>query len=128
MTVVADSSAVLAYLLDEPADLDLELALAGATISTVNVSEVAMKLLVNGATRATIDTLLVQLKLVVVPLDSATALDAAELELSARSKGLSLGDRCCLALAAKLGLPALTGDRAWADLGAAAGCEIVLIR
>lgn len=128
MTVVADSSAVLAYLLDEPADLDLELALAGATISTVNLCEVATKLLAKGATRVTMATLFVQLKLVVVPLDSATALDAAALQSLTRSAGLSLGDRCCLALAAKLGLPALTGDRAWADFGAAAGCEIVLIR
>jgi len=29
---------------------------------------------------------------------------------------LSLGDRACLALGERLGLPVVTADRAWADL------------
>jgi PIN domain nuclease of toxin-antitoxin system len=36
---------------------------------------------------------------------------------------LSLGDRCCLALALRLGVPAVTGDRSWLGLQ-----EIRLIR
>jgi PIN domain nuclease of toxin-antitoxin system len=32
-------------------------------------------------------------------------------------RGLSLGDRACLALAETLGLSAITADRHWAQLG-----------
>ncbi len=40
--------------------------------------------------------------------------------------GLSLADLCCLALAAKLGTPAVTADTAWQDVDA--GVEVVTIR
>lgn len=42
--------------------------------------------------------------------------------------GLSLGDRLCLALAKVKARPALTGDRAWAEVADAIGVEILLIR
>ena len=42
--------------------------------------------------------------------------------------GLSHGDRACLALAKKMGLPAVTADRAWAEIADAIGVEVVLIR
>ncbi|MGB6551513.1 MAG: hypothetical protein WBF24_22115, partial [Xanthobacteraceae bacterium] len=41
-------------------------------------------------------------------------------------RGLSLGDRACLALAEREGVPALTGDRNW--VGAVSGIEIRLFR
>jgi PIN domain nuclease of toxin-antitoxin system len=43
-----------------------------------------------------------------------------------KPQGLSLADRTCLALAARLGVPALTTDSAWADAEVAA--EVKLIR
>mgnify|MGYP001269866413 FL=1 len=42
--------------------------------------------------------------------------------------GLSHGDRACLALAKKMGFPAVTADRAWAEIADAIGIEVVLIR
>ena len=42
--------------------------------------------------------------------------DATSRPLITRAQGLSLGDRACLALALRLGLPALTTDRAWVEL------------
>jgi PIN domain nuclease of toxin-antitoxin system len=42
------------------------------------------------------------------------------------AQGLSLADCACLALAARLGVPALTTDRAWAD--ATVHAEVKLIR
>ena len=42
------------------------------------------------------------------------------------TRGVSLADRVCLALAIQRGLPVLTGDRAWADLGLPV--EVRLIR
>lgn len=43
-----------------------------------------------------------------------------------RAKGLGIADRACLALARRMGVPAVTADRAWAELHL--GVEVVLIR
>lgn len=45
---------------------------------------------------------------------------------AARPLGLSLGDRACLALAEHSGATAMTTDRAWGALGAAA--KVILAR
>jgi PIN domain nuclease of toxin-antitoxin system len=42
--------------------------------------------------------------------------------------GLSLGDRFCLALALRDGLPAWTADKAWRTIADAAKVKVVLIR
>jgi PIN domain nuclease of toxin-antitoxin system len=42
--------------------------------------------------------------------------------------GLSLGDRYCLALAKRDGVPAVTAERRWPDIAAAAGVAVTLIR
>ena len=43
-----------------------------------------------------------------------------------KGAGLSLGDRACLALAQRLGLPALTTDRAWKDLSLDIEVRVIL--
>lgn len=60
------------------------------------------------------------------PLDQSLACEIAKLRLPTKPFGLSLGDRACLALALQLQLPALTTDRAWANLNI--GVLIRLIR
>jgi len=50
---------------------------------------------------------------------------SAGFHLEARKLGLSLGDRACLALGARLGLPVPTADRAWIRL---AGVNVELVR
>lgn len=52
----------------------------------------------------------------VEPLSEADAVTAANLWTRTRAAGLSLGDRCCLALGARLALPTVTADPAWAGL------------
>lgn len=47
----------------------------------------------------------------IVPLSATQARLAAELVPHSRAQGLSLGDRCCLALAIERKLPVLAGDR-----------------
>jgi ribonuclease VapC len=42
-----------------------------------------------------------------------------------RSRGLSLGDRACLALEQQLNLPVFTTDRAWEGLGLRVGIRLV---
>ena len=62
----------------------------------------------------------------IVPFDSTDAERTGDLHGSTRAAGLSPADRACLALAARLGVPAVTADRAWAELDV--GVEIVCIR
>jgi ribonuclease VapC len=56
------------------------------------------------------------LSLQIVDFDQASAQRTAELRSLTRNFGLSLGDRACLALAEKLGCPALTSDKSWTRL------------
>lgn len=51
-----------------------------------------------------------------VDLDRKLGLRAGALWREVKPWGLSLGDRCCIALAEREGLPVLTSDKRWADL------------
>ena len=114
---VLDASALLALLnQEEGSDLVAELVAAGAAIGAVNLSEVAAKLSLAGMPEAQIRETLDPLGLEVVPFDGEQAYQAALLVGPTRAVGLSLGDRACLALAAQVGLPAVTADRAWRQL------------
>lgn len=52
----------------------------------------------------------------VLAFDARDAERVAQLIEHTRPHGLSLGDRACLALAARWEIPALTGDGAWAEV------------
>ncbi|MGO9959663.1 MAG: twitching motility protein PilT [Solirubrobacteraceae bacterium] len=65
-------------------------------------------------------------QLAVEPFTDADALAAAALFPKTTTKGLSLGDRSCLALAQRLGAPALTAEHVWAELEL--DIEVQLIR
>jgi ribonuclease VapC len=124
--VVLDASAVLAHLRGESGgDIALE-KLPGGLICTVNLTEVVQKLVDDGLADVDIRAALDDLAFAVVSFDETLALAAGLLRGSTRARGLSLGDRACLALARREGLPALTADRAWAELDL--GVEVVLIR
>jgi PIN domain nuclease of toxin-antitoxin system len=62
----------------------------------------------------------------VVAVDQSTATTAGMLHDKTRRKGVSLGDRFCLALALELKLPVMTADRRWAELDI--GVDVRLIR
>ena len=64
--------------------------------------------------------------LTICPFDEGMAQAVARLRPLTRSFGLSLGDRACLALGIRLGVPVLTCDRAWAEL--AVGVSVQAIR
>ena len=128
MTVVLDSSAVLALAFDEPGAEQVAALLDGAAISAVNESEVLAALIRGGATIAQAREALATLALASIPFDSVLATAAAGLFPLTRNAGLSLGDRCCLALASQLGRPAVTADRSWRRVAGAVPAEILLIR
>lgn len=117
-----DASALLAYLRDEPgAEAVADAVASGAAISTVNLGEVLSRVADRGADPARVarqmaDRGLLDGAIAVEPFTSADAVEVARLRPLTRGRGLSLGDRACLALARRLALPAITADRAWAQL------------
>jgi ribonuclease VapC len=125
---VLDASAVLAVILEEPGGERVEALLPGAKVSAVNVGEVAAKLRDLGMPEVTVETVLTGLQIEVRAHDRDAALASGFLRPATRGAGLSLGDRACLALAAALGLPAVTADRAWQSVAAAVGVQVTPIR
>lgn len=124
--VILDASTVLAALRSEPGGQALWARLAGARISSVNLSEIVSKLIDLGSDPDTALQDVSALRLDVVPFDRETALLAGRLRADTRHCGLSLGDRACLALAIRESATALTADRAWVDLDLP--CKVELIR
>ena len=125
---VFDSSAVLALIFGEPgAELAARLMdQHDALISSVNHAEVLGKLLDRGLSADDVAAISQQLPLKVMPFTAEQAQLAAGLRPATRALGLSLGDRCCLALAQQQGgATVVTADRRWAGL---AGFDISLIR
>ena len=127
-SVVFDASAVLALLLGEPGADRVKAALDGSIMSTVNMAEVVSHYAKLGAARQDIEALLHPLPIRLVPLDTALSTDAGMLRPVTLEGGLSLGDRCCLALAKREGLSALTAERRWPLIAETAGVVVELIR
>lgn len=123
---VMDSSAVLALVYQEPGQEHVSAALPGARISSVNLTEVISKLLDRGLSLDQVDDQMTDLSLVVIDFDRDLAIQAGVLRSATRPRGLSLGDRACLALAMREKLPVMTADKAWCDLDLPV--EVVLIR
>ena len=125
---VLDASAVLAALFEEPGAERVARALQrGAAISSVNVAELAACLSEEGWSSAAVADAVAETGIEVVPFDHRTALLSGAYRPRTRRQGLGLGDRACLATACRLGLPALTADRSWADL-AIDGVNVIQIR
>jgi PIN domain nuclease of toxin-antitoxin system len=111
---------------DEPGADAVAEALPGAVASAVNVSEAMAKLAEAGMPEPAIDEALAALGLEIHPFDATLALSAAMLRPKTRSRGLSFGDRACLALGLRLSLPVMTADRDWKALKL--GVKVELIR
>ena len=124
--VVIDSSVILALIKGEPVmhfTLDI---LVGAVISAVNLAEVFTKRLDFGLAGSPYADHLLGLLDRIEPFTFAHAQIASTLWAPTRHKGLSLGDRACLALALELNADVYTADQAWASVDT--GCRIHLIR
>ncbi|MGQ0716025.1 MAG: PIN domain-containing protein [Pseudonocardiales bacterium] len=90
--------------------------LPAATMCAANWSETHLKLLQHGVDAHRATNRLRTLGVRIEPLTEPDAITAANLWAATRSAGLSLGDRCCLALAARLDRVAVTADTARAGL------------
>jgi len=129
---VLDASAALAYLRDEEGAERVAEALGdGAVMSAANWAEVLSKVADLGEDPEALEARLLAEGLIgsaleIVPLEPRDAAAIARLRPVTRAAGLSLGDRACLALAARLDLPALTADRAWMGLDLGTEVEPIL--
>jgi ribonuclease VapC len=121
---VLDASALLALLFRE---VGFEVVpLEGSAVSAVNWSEVVQVAARRDADVMGLGDAIAAEGAVVVPFTAALAEVAATLWPRTHAAGLSLGDRACLALARRYGVPALTADRAWGQVEA--GVEVVVVR
>jgi ribonuclease VapC len=124
--VVLDASALLAFLFKEPGAERVRAALPGGLMSAVNLSEVVTTALRFGGTLPETTAMLAQLPVETIPFTADDAVLAGSLWPATRTKGLSLGDRCCLALGTRLRVPILTADREWTSLDI--GVQVEAIR
>lgn len=122
-----DASAVLAFLFSEPGAERVAARLSGAALSTVNYCETLQAARARGIDVAFLRDDLVALGVELHDFTSDDARAAAALRDEGKAAGLSLGDRACLALGARLGAPVLTADRSWARLPGL-GVEVQLLR
>jgi PIN domain nuclease of toxin-antitoxin system len=124
--IVLDSSAIIAVLKKEVGAERVLLVSDGAPVSTLIVAEVASWLVVHDIDENEIHRVIDDFNLVVHSFHQPQAIATGLLIAKARRRGLSLADRACLILAMELGMPVLTGDRAWRDLDI--GVEVQLFR
>ena len=108
---------MLALIKNEPGAEYVRTRIARSLASTANLAEVGAVLSDWGLSNDEIRAVTVKLGVETAPFDLQQAHISAELRRATRSKGLSLGDRACLALATSTGLPALTADKTWLEVG-----------
>jgi ribonuclease VapC len=124
---VLDTSALLAWLWKEPGDAAVQTALTagGCHLSAVNLAELLAKFSDAGLGVDDGLALVAELELIIDACEGADAAESARLRGTTRATGLSLGDRACLALARRLGLPVLTADRAWREVDVGVRVEFI---
>jgi PIN domain nuclease of toxin-antitoxin system len=126
---VLDASALLACIQHEPGEEVVTAALVeGAVMSSVNLSEVVARLSDGGMPAEAIRAALHSFEFEIVPFEEDAAFAAGLLRPATRSAGLSLGDRACVDLALRSGLPALTTDRVWSNVAETLNVDIEVIR
>ena len=127
-TIILDASALLSLLKEEPGGVRVASVIASARMSAVNFAEVISHFVHNGMPAAQVYEMLRPLPIVIAPADADLARRAGRLRSVTAHAGLSLGDRFCLALAVRDGLPAWTADKQWQRIADKIDGEIITIR
>ncbi len=121
-----DSSAFIAYIFDEKGADEAYKYLYNSIVSSVIYCEFISLMTERGFTideaRETVDSFGIE----IIDFDETQAVLAAELRNKTKAKGLSLGDRSCLALAITKKIPVVTADKIWSKLDI--GVNVKLIR
>jgi ribonuclease VapC len=121
-----DASTLLAIILGEKGAQDAANLLNGASISTVNQSEVLRKLVDGGLPISDAKNEFDRFELACIDFDQEQSVEAARLRPLTRHLGMSFADRACLALAGIKNWPVYTADRRWSEFNA--GIDIRQIR
>jgi len=124
VTIVIDTSALLALVKGEPGGDKVGYRLAEGVVSAVIFAECLSKLALQGYDWRTVRADLLAAGLTVAPVGAGDTLTVVTLHALARGS-ISLADRFCLALAMDRGLPVLTADRPWARLNLPVTIELV---
>jgi PIN domain nuclease of toxin-antitoxin system len=114
--VVLDASALLALIKNETGGNIVENLLGSIVMSSVNISEVASILLDSSMVLEECKDVIEPFIDSIISFDSKLSFATASLKKLTKHKGLSLGDRACIALGIFLDLPVYTADKAWAEL------------
>lgn len=120
-----DASALLAALNDEPGRDYVTERIGHSAIASVNLAEVVTKLRKEGYALADILDVVDVLRLPVIPLEREDAIYAGDLRQHTLGMQLALGDRACLASAARRNLIVLTSDRIWSQIGSPFQVELI---
>jgi ribonuclease VapC len=130
MIHVIDASALLAVARGEHgANFVLDLiSTEECVISSVNVAELASKLIDLGLPLMELPHAIAQFNVDVIDFSHEQAILSAQMRPLTKAIGLSLGDRACIALTKSLDGCAVTADRAWLDIADAFGVAIRFIR
>ena len=126
MTLVVDSSVILAAMLDERSGGALYEPGQLLNLSVVNLAEVHTDLVERGSSVEDVNSFFPRLPLRIRAFRDVDAERTGRLRAVTRHLGLSLGDRARLSLAKLTNLPVLTADQRWAELDI--GVEVRLIR
>jgi PIN domain nuclease of toxin-antitoxin system len=127
--MILDASALLAFLLAEPGSNAVVDAIeGGASISILNLTEVATRLVVTLNNVDEARAIIKSVRIPIVQMDESIMMAAGAMAPLTRIAGLSLADRVCLATAKQYSVPAMTADRIWKRVEKDVGVAIELIR
>lgn len=125
--VILDSSALIALIKNEKGAEIVEPLLGKIVMSAINISEVAGILIDIGMSHEECKNTIEPFVNLIVPLGTEQAYNIAFLKKLTKNKGLSIGDRACIALGLEMGLPIYTADKIWDNLNIK-NANIILIR
>jgi PIN domain nuclease of toxin-antitoxin system len=125
--VLLDASALIAALYGEPGADTVAEHLGDASVVTINLEEVAGRLLRDGMDMATARRTIDALDVDMVEFTVAMAWRSAELR-ALLPIPLGIADRACLAAASVLATPVITADAAWRDAGDACQVRVISLR
>src|SRR5215472_1789212 len=114
--IIADTSAVIAYLNFEPGADEVRKHLSRLRLTMVNVAEIVAVVSRHNVSRPWIEDKVFRVFPDILPFDLDHAYLCGALEPVTRSKGLSLGDRACLAAGMLHGWPVLTAEATWTEI------------
>lgn len=123
--IVLDSSVILANMLQEPGGEVFGNLTEDFRISTVNLAEIVSKLSERGQSLQIIQRAVSPLVDNSIDLSVSQAIQAGLWRKETKRFGLSMADRCCLALGLELGATVYTTDRAWVGLDLGVRVEVV---